>query len=333
MAHGASSAAAAHATRVTRTAASATEAARSWLAASWRRSITVHALDPATMRRPEPLDGRALAEATERAGRLVAAARPALDRLHAALGGSGCCVLLTDGRGVVLERRARAADTPAFDDWNLRAGAAWGEADEGTNAIGVAIAERRGVVVHLGEHFHTRNAPMSCVGAPVHDHTGAVAGVLDVSSRRGPEAAAMAGVVGLALADAARRLEAELFAAAYPGCRIVIGETDGQGRPCLLALDAEDLVVGATAAARRAYGLPTHGPAILASRVLRDRGQGPDLEAAEPTEIRRALALAGGNASAAAGLLQIGRATLYRKMARLGIRIERTRMTPTPRRR
>lgn len=313
-----------HAEKVARAASSPAEAARSWLAASWRRSMTVHALDPAAPRRAEAVDGRDLWHARERAGRLLPVATPALDRLFAAVGAAGCCVILSDGDGLVLDRRTRPADAGDFGGWNLREGALWSEAAEGTNGIGTALAEKRAVTIHLDQHFHARNAPMSCIGAPLFDHAGAVVGALDVSSCRADQTAAMAGLVALAVAEAARRIETDLFRAAHAGCRIVVGESDGHARPVLLAVDADDLVVGATQAARKLLAIAPGAPRPAAD-VLGERATRPDLDGAERAEIRRALARADGNVSEAARALGVGRATLYRKLGRLGLDAEAAR--------
>jgi transcriptional regulator of acetoin/glycerol metabolism len=134
----------------------------------------------------------------------------------------------------------------------------------------------------------------------------------------------MAGLVALAVAEAARRIETDLFRAAHAGCRIVVGESDGHARPVLLAVDADDLVVGATQAARKLFSLPAGAPRPAAD-VLGEQATRPDLDAAERAEIRRALARADGNVSEAARALGVGRATLYRKLGRLGLDAEAAR--------
>jgi transcriptional regulator of acetoin/glycerol metabolism len=134
----------------------------------------------------------------------------------------------------------------------------------------------------------------------------------------------MAGLVALAVAEAARRIETDLFRAAHAGCRIVVGESDGHARPVLLAVDADDLVIGATQSARKLFSLPQGAPRPAAD-VLGERAARPDLDAAERAEIRRALARADGNVSEAARSLGVGRATLYRKLGRLGLDAEAAR--------
>ena len=89
----------------------------------------------------------------------------------------------------------------------------------------------------------------------------------------------------------------------------------------LLAVDRDDIVVGATRGARKAFGLGASGPigAVPASDLF-GRGDGPlGFQKAERAAVVRALARAGGNVSGAARALGIGRATLYRRMNRLGL--------------
>ena len=86
-------------------------------------------------------------------------------------------------------------------------------------------------------------------------------------------------------------------------------------------MDKDDLAIGATRAARRALGLEREG-AIRPRPAADLLGREDDLtgfDRAERAAVARALARAGGNVSAAARALGVGRATLYRRMARLGL--------------
>src|SRR5215470_5221141 len=103
------------------------------LAASWRRSGCLHALDPASRTSSYRLSEVKIANARERLGRLLGIARSGLDRLFLAVSGVGCSVLLADKDGIVVDRRGARADDKTFDAWGLWTGAVWSEKFEGTN--------------------------------------------------------------------------------------------------------------------------------------------------------------------------------------------------------
>jgi transcriptional regulator of acetoin/glycerol metabolism len=288
--------------------------ARSALAASWRRSSALHGLDPTEARPPRRLSGAELREARERVGPLLSVAQASLDRLYQAVGGSGCCLLLADRDGVPVDRRGAAADDPTFEGWGLWTGAVWSEGTEGTNGIGTCLIEQRLLTIHRDQHFFSRNAALSCSAAPLWDHEAKLAGVLDVSSCRGDLNDGFRQLIVLALADAARRIEAEAFRLAYPGARIMLAPGGDGG---LLAVDGDDLVVGASRAARQALGITDARLArpLPAADLLQDARR-EDLGSAERAVLARALARAGGNVTAAAAALGISRATLHRKLKR-----------------
>jgi transcriptional regulator of acetoin/glycerol metabolism len=90
----------------------------------------------------------------------------------------------------------------------------------------------------------------------------------------------------------------------------------------LLAVDRDDLVIGATRAARLALGVSAQTlarPRPAADFIGRGEAE-DDIETAERAVIQRALARVGGNVSKAARDLDMSRATLHRKMSRFGLR-------------
>lgn len=300
--------------------------ARSALAASWRRSMTVHGLDPEDRGRAHSLTEPQLREAREEMAPMVRAAEGVLDRLFLAVGDTGCCVLLCDAEGVPVERRGAVADDDTFRRWGLWPGAVWSEAAEGTNAIGTALTERRPLTIHRDQHFHSRNTGLSCISHPLYDPWGRLAGVLDVSSARADHAAElMLGLIAATVADAARAIEAQAFRQTFSDARIVLaGETSERNASALLAVDRDDLIVGATRAARLALSITDERIAgqLAASEVLNAGAAEADLLEAERGAVRRALALNHGNVSAAARALGVSRATLHRKLHRLGLAAE-----------
>lgn len=299
--------------------------AASAVAASWRRCVTLHGLDPDARRTPDLIEAAALQDARERLAPLLRAARKPLDRLFAAVAELGCCTLLSNIEGVPLERRSAESDAPDFDARGLRPGAVWSEAREGTNAIGACLAEGRALTIHRDQHFHTRNTGLSCAAAPIYDHEGRLAAALDVSSSRESLPGGVVALVAVAVAEAARAIEAAHFREAFAGARILTAPSERGA--ALLAVDRHDLVIGATRAARLELGVTDARIAsqLPAADLLAGGGeaeaalQNAELEDAERGAIRRALARANGNVTAAARLLGVSRATLHRKLGRLGL--------------
>ncbi|MGX9389728.1 helix-turn-helix domain-containing protein [Nitrobacteraceae bacterium UC4446_H13] len=316
------SSAAPHADRV-HAAIKSNDAAISALVASWRRSAALHHLDPADLAPPSRLMDSELSLARQRIAPLIAVAQTGLDSLYLAVGGNGCCVLLADSNGVPVERRGTASDDTTFEEWGLWPGTVWSEGSEGTNGIGTCLVEGRALTVHRDQHFFTRNTLLSCTTAPIYDHEGRLAAALDVSSCRADLTEGFLNLIAAAVRDTARRIEAENFRASYPDARIVLAPAPGGAANALLAVDREDLVVGATRSARLALGITREmlGKSLPASDVFGAHlAYGEELRQAECAVLERALARADGNVTAAARALGVSRATLYRKLQKFGVR-------------
>lgn len=300
---------------------SSSAAARSSLAASWRRSVEHHGLDPADNIITDPVDAIELHNLRNKLDRFMIVVGPKLDHLFGLVGNSGCGVLLTDEAGIVLDRRCADADEAIFAQWGLRPGADWSEAAEGTNGIGTCLTEKRQVTIHRDEHFFARNIGMSCMDAPIFGPDGRLIAALDVSSARADQTESYNRLIGAMVGQTAKSIESDFFRASFDRARILVADTGEADGATLLAVDADDIVIGATRNARKVFGLEASGQ--LKPRPASDifgRDDGPTgFEKAERAAVVRALARASGNVSEAARALGIGRATLYRRMKRLDI--------------
>ena len=313
---------AAHADRVLKVIAG-NEAASSALAASWRRSGALHALDPASRAPSERLPQEEIARSRERMGSLLVAAQGSIDRLFLAVGGVGCSVVLADPGGVILDRRGAPCDDPLFDGSGLWTGAIWSEKFEGTNGIGTCLVEERAVTIDRDQHFFTRNSGLFCTTAPIFDEHGDLAAALDVSSCRADLTDGFARLIASSVADAARVIEAENFRLAFPKARILLAPTGERYGSSLLAVDRDDLVIGATRAARIGLGVSAASlkrPTPAADLIGRAEAESDDIDAAERAVLQRALARSSGNVSKAAKDLNVSRATFHRKMRELRLR-------------
>ncbi len=105
---------AAHANHVYESANRSSAAASSPIVASWRRCMTMHHLAPEENRKPIFLSEAEFRRARDEASALLAESTDEIDRIFSTVGRAGCCLLLTDAKGVALERRGAAGDDDDF---------------------------------------------------------------------------------------------------------------------------------------------------------------------------------------------------------------------------
>lgn len=286
------------------------------IAASWRRSMLHYGLSPNQKKSENKLSDQELRLVREHMELLLHISRPILEQLFRTVGRSGCCVVLSDVQGVVLDRLSNVADDLSFDGWNLRSGSVWSEQRQGTNGIGTCVGEERTVLIHKDQHFSSHNIGMTCMGSPIFDINGKMMAVLDVSSARDDFTFELAQLITSHVAETAYRIETEYFRAAFTDATVIVADGFSPIGTPLLASNRDEFIVGANRAARRMLNLQdeTFSSPIFINDLFSDNDVHSGFDAAEKSEICKAIARSNGNMSAAAKNLNVSRTTFYRLM-------------------
>ncbi|MCG2802966.1 MAG: transcriptional regulator [Cellulomonas sp.] len=166
---------------------------RSLVAESWRRS-RLGGVDPEALAPPRVLSGPDL-DALRREHPLAAAV-PAIRHLLVQPA-AGWITALTDDTGRLLWVDGDHDVRRRVEQVGFVEGALWREDSAGTNAPGIALTTDSEVQVRGAEHWLRAVQPFSCAAAPVHDPSGRLLGVLDVTG--GP---VVAGDMAMALVRA-----------------------------------------------------------------------------------------------------------------------------------
>lgn len=296
-------------------------AALSPVAASWRRSALNYGLKPEAHKAQSLISDHDLAWQREANRLLLQVSAPIMDMVFNAVGHSGCLVALATSDGLILERRANSGDSKFFDEAQLCTGANWNEANEGTNGIGTCLAEERAITIYRDQHFKAGNVAMSCMDAPIRNHLGRLIGVIDVSICQEDHNVANTNLISFVVKNAARDIESQYFCQKFARSRIVEAGNGKTSAPALIAVDDDDLILGATFAARKLLGLTDEivNANMPAVDFLNLNFENTEIADAERAILRRALARSAGNIAKAARSLGIGRATFYRRMQKAGL--------------
>ncbi|WBO24127.1 helix-turn-helix domain-containing protein [Sphingomonas abietis] len=301
-----------------------------------------------------PMPDRDLHILHQRHESLLRLCRPELETLAGEARDTGSVVILADGDGMILDTLGDTGFASRAAQVALRPGVSWREASIGTNAIGTAIAERKPIVVHGSEHFFAGHGVLSCAATPIIDPRGAILGVLDMSGASAVGHGHALGLIRMAVDQIEHRLfrqrfedcrvlrfhddaamigtsregilvfrEARLVAGNRRGLALVgqhwdalddllieelLEETAWHGLDVLLRLHNGVRAVG------RWDGEANHAAPACLDPV--EPSVTAELAAREAEMIDEALAVVGGNISAAARRLGIHRSTLHRHLGR-----------------
>jgi transcriptional regulator of acetoin/glycerol metabolism len=177
-------------------------------------------------------------------------------------------VVLTDTDGVILHMVASPAFTAEVAPMGLRPGVVWSETEAGTNGMGTCLAAACPVSVRREDHFYTQFTGLTCSAVPIHDPSGEMAAVLDVSSRSSLMQQHLLVLLGMTARMIENRLIDQCFRHAHPlhfHSRPEFVYTLHEGR---LAVDDDGRVLAANRSALFQLGLDS--VAEVRSRRLED---------------------------------------------------------------
>jgi transcriptional regulator of acetoin/glycerol metabolism len=106
---------------------------------------------------------------------------PVMATLYEQIANTHSMVVLTDAQGLVLQSLGDDDFLARANKVALRAGALWSEQQQGTNAVGTAIAEGEATTVQGDQHYLRANRFLACSSVPIFDPFGQLMGVLDVT--------------------------------------------------------------------------------------------------------------------------------------------------------
>ena len=257
-----------------------------WLAAmtgfenSWQRCSTHHGLDPSARPVMHRLSARELREETLPLENYLPAIAAELNFVQSVLRSEGYFSSFSNADGVILDYRDGGSMNPSVDK-RERAGVIWCESVAGTNGVGTCLAERRPVAVVRDEHFFEEFSDLTCFSVPVLSPADDIIGVFNITATaRQFSTDALMLSAGLVMRSA-ERLGNEIFSEFYRNDTVLRLVENGQ--TMLLAVDADQRIICANHAARRAFSVEAGGNDTLWSLFRRSE---PALRGLEGNEDR-----------------------------------------------
>ncbi|RFC63530.1 sigma-54-dependent Fis family transcriptional regulator [Fulvimarina endophytica] len=177
------------------------------VAASWSRCVNQYGMDPARREPAHIVTESELRVHRDRIERLISTARSGLSTLYRQIAGQNYVLLLSDAAGVCVDYFGGEEAREPLREAGLYLGSDWSEGLAGTCAVGTCLFTGQSVTVHQDDHFGMEHTALSCTAAPIYDHQGKIAAVLDISLLRSPIAKSSQRLAMNLVEATARRIE------------------------------------------------------------------------------------------------------------------------------
>ncbi|MEN3794645.1 sigma-54-dependent Fis family transcriptional regulator [Fulvimarina sp. MAC3] len=178
-----------------------------WVAASWSRCVNQYGMDPLRREPAHIVTESELRVHRDQIERLIATARSGLSALYRQVSGQNYVLLLSNAAGVCVDYFGADEARDSLREAGLYLGSDWSEQLAGTCAVGTCLFTGQAVTVHQDDHFGMEHTALSCTAAPIYDHQGKIAAVLDISLLRSPIAKSSQRLAMSLVETAARRVE------------------------------------------------------------------------------------------------------------------------------
>ncbi|MFM1654853.1 sigma-54-dependent Fis family transcriptional regulator [Brevibacillus sp. B_LB10_24] len=220
---------------------------------SWKRCRDI-GLKQSEKADDQLLTGTSIKELQSRYDFLFPHAEAVFEKLYPLIIQSGSVVFLTDPEGTILYASGDAAFASRAARVQLQVGANWHETKKGTNAIGVAIEEKRPALVKGSQHFFRENHFLTCASAPIFDRAGELLGVVNISGLKETFHPVLASAASLAADVFQNRMLVQEMRAEHL-ITLQQLETIRERHPLpLLTLDGDRRITGANPSAMRLLG-------------------------------------------------------------------------------
>lgn len=224
------------------------------IADSWKRCRAL-GLDPEDTRCFDLADESEVRARISANEQLISTAWSFMRTLYRLVAGSGFRVDITDGEGFLLRSIGDDQVLRETSRVRLAPGASRHESRAGTCAIGLALMLDEPVQVVGAEHYNVHIHWVTCSAAPIHDHTGKIIGVLNMTGRRELVHKHTIGIVASMSEAIERELALERSLHEIRTLNRFLGTVFDSIRDGLVAVSSDGNIMRANEAALRIFGI------------------------------------------------------------------------------
>ncbi|WHY87795.1 sigma-54-dependent Fis family transcriptional regulator [Neobacillus novalis] len=105
-----------------------------------------------------------------------------LEKLYPSIHSSELVTVIVDRNGTIVHKIGKLEIEESLDYMSV--GSNWSEEIKGTNAIGLAIHEKKPIITHAEHHFYVKNHFLTCAASPIYSPTREVIGAVNISARK-----------------------------------------------------------------------------------------------------------------------------------------------------